>query len=82
MEEDEDVWQPIHTAPFGPVLVGKWIYWGGKPHWTKEIARVWSWCDGTWPWSKKVKTFTFDGTYYTHWKPLPAPPTDNKEQTP
>lgn len=72
-------WQPIETAPKDgrTVLLGRWLTTRlGQEglFWSEETGRVWVEVDGAFPWSRKKWVKTFDGDYYSHWKPLPEPP--------
>lgn len=71
-------WQPIETAPKNEeaVHLGRWEFnlRFGEKFWAEAGGRVWEKERGAFPWSRERWVRTFDGTYYTHWKPLPEPP--------
>lgn len=77
----ENGWQPIETALKDGSYVDLWVSWpDGSGYREADFF-----------WNGKDFVKEFEGMYLlpgdksctvTHWMPLPAPPTDNKDQTP
>ena len=75
-------WQPIETAPVGVhVLLGRYRerYIDADPPltWVKEVGIAF---ETERKWFRTVVVKTYDGKRATHWKPLPAPPTEDKSR--
>lgn len=68
---NEEEWMPIETAPADElVMVGKWfVYKTSAPEWHQGAEVVWK---SGWFGAAK-RTIYSEG--YSHWKPLPKPPT-------
>lgn len=63
-------WQPIDTAPKGEqVKLGRWSIVCGQQRWHVMEGRASEpFCFGM------FHRKTFEGRYFTHWQPLPPPP--------
>lgn len=85
------MWQPIETAPKDGTVIDVWrdgmrdtVSWGFPPH---ECGEAGSYCDSDWHSLKEpgwvCSTFgEFLGCEhdpFTHWMPLPPPPTDTEK---
>lgn len=73
-------WQDIESAPRGKqVRLGKWFIGSTGMVWLEQVGRVWTLQNDNrpWPYCRPISTWvkTSDGDYYTHWMPLPEPPT-------
>ncbi len=81
------MWQPIETAPKDGTTIDVWrdghretVYWGFRPHCCGEMGQY---CDSDWHGEKEpgwvCSTFgEYVGTAcapFSHWMPLPPPPT-------
>lgn len=68
----ETTWQPIETAPTDRMVrLGKWDLFSGKLEWRESAGA---------PWERSLfgRRLTYCGREYSHWQPLPGPPTNPK----
>lgn len=73
-------WQPIDTAPKGvKVRVGKFTDYDGGLKWRTDVAHVWELNSKmrAFPFLPVIKEWelSYEGRQFTHWQPLPEPPT-------